>query len=152
MHGIIFHMDLQSVPLSFGINDCTKLVPEGRECEHSPAPPVGLCSAVIWATSSHHREFLPLAAVGSALSIGKGHLPPPTLSQGPAPPPDQRCHPHHPATLGAVREVRTQMFLLIPASHLALSVLAPSETCHWAKTHTLSFIFNSELFLAAKVV
>lgn len=33
-----------------------------------------------------------------------------------------------------------------------LSMLVPSETCHRAKTHTLSFIFNSELFIAAKVV
>lgn len=60
MHGIIFHMDLQSVPLSFGINDCTKSVPGERECEHCSAPSVGLCSAVLWATSSHHKELLAL--------------------------------------------------------------------------------------------
>lgn len=151
MHGIIFHMDLQSVPLSFGINDCTKLVPEEREREYSLAPPWD--SAALWSgppvltTKSYWLLACRiLATMGSSLSVGKGHLPHPP------------CHSS--LLLLLVRDV---ICTTLPVSwqcgkcgHRCSSwsqphtwqhsVLVPSETCHWAKTHTHWVLFLIQSF------
>lgn len=162
MHSIIFHMGLHSVPFQFQRNNCTKLVSEHGEHKCSLAPLLGFCSSQIWATNCSpysHWFSVPamLADVGSALSAGKGHLPPPPvtlpssrleLSSA------QRCQP--PDSVGNastdVGNVNTDAPLDPGLALGSTAHHAPSQTCCWAKTHTHGFIFNSVLFIAASIL